>query len=256
MNRCLTSLVLMAAWGLPAAAADPPPSLSDVLSRWAEKVRDQRDIQCNFRCASRNSFGERSEGGTSTLRGRDANCLRIDLNDDRGQPTAAYVWAEKSTHSFSYRQKTELVFDRSAVRTESHGSAFWRFLAGDVPVPLPATFLFAPEAGHGPGAQFDWELFRIDDWWIDLRSQSVPQSHRDGVEKVRLVLTRKTYEVRLIELLDRSGRVVSYEVVSLATNLRPSVTAESLFDGLPRDWDRIRSDDLLNPKGGGSTGKK
>ena len=210
-----------------------PQRLNELLNGWEQKSKAVRDVECEFKRIMRDRLfkDERVEYGKASAikpyRGR------LDLMDEKGNPTQILIYTGKKIHQYDFEKKQETIHilpDTEAGAGQS--------------MPGPLGFVYGMSAAEAK-ARFDLKLIREfskgGGEFAEIHATPRTQLDQQEYKLAQLVIDKKTYLPKELRIIESNGDEQHWIFDRLETNLKPPVNPAEL-----EPFDRNKIKELKN----------
>jgi TIGR03009 family protein len=204
-----------------------PKRLNELLSGWEQKSKAMRDLECEFQRITRDRLfkTELVEYGKASAikpyRGR------LDLMDEKGNPTQIFIYTGKKIHQYDFEKKQETVH---VLPDAEAGQS----------MPGPLGFVYGMSAAEAR-ARFDLTLVREFSQggaeYAEIRATPRTQIDQQEYKLAQILVDKKTFLPKELRIIETNGNEQHWLFDRLDTNLKPPVNSANLE---PFDRDKFK----------------
>jgi TIGR03009 family protein len=202
--------------------------LEELLRGWEATSGKIVDLKCEFQKTTKDVvFGDtRVEHGTATL--LRPYFGRLDLTDDKGNPTTTFISTGKAVHQYDARSKLEVVY----ILPEEKGT--------DNTMPGPLSFVFGitvKEAKRRFQMTLVREFAKNGVEYAELQVVPLTPEDQQEFKRARLVINKKSFLPKEMLIVEPNDAQQHWNVSRLQTNLKPALSADMFVPlKLPKGW--------------------
>jgi hypothetical protein len=227
------------------AAEAPNPRLEEVLLGWAKASIRAKQFRRTARMTVNDRLLQSVEIGSIDVYCCKPDLLRVDHNDEKGNPKELVYCKGKEVHLFSGGR--EHVFRLSDAfgfpdNPERYPKTFFGSLTGVLL--QQASWLSVGFPAKTLSDRFDVRLTKEDECWVYLELRPRRPRDKEPYDLVQIVLHRKELWVRRVFVRQPNKHEITYDFDKPDTT--KIVTTESIVKGLPIGWERLDSSDFAN----------
>lgn len=203
--------------------------LNDLLNGWEQKSKGMRDLECEFQRVTRDRLFKTEEveyGKASAIKPYRG---RLDLMDEKGNPTQIFIYTGKKIHQYDFAKKQETIH----ILPDSEAGA-------GQSMPGPLGFVYGMSAAEAK-ARFDLKLIKEfskrGGEFAEIHATPRTQLDQQEYKLAQLVIDKKTYLPKELRIIETNGNEQHWIFDRLETNLKPPVSPAELE---PFDRKKIR----------------
>ncbi|MBI3467728.1 MAG: outer-membrane lipoprotein carrier protein LolA [Planctomycetes bacterium] len=229
-------------------AAPPPkqapatdPRLEELLRGWEATSLKIKDLYCEFQKTTKDAvFPDTSvQNGKAWL--MRPYFGRLDLTDDKGNPTSTFISTGKAIHQYEAKSKQEVVH----ILPDPKGA--------DQTMPGPLSFVFGMTAKEAK-RRFQFTLARefakngVE--YAELQVLPLTPDDQQEFKRARLVINKKTYLPKDMLIIEPNDTQQLWNITRIVPNPNPPIAADTFVPlKTPKDWKQQinRFDELEQP---------
>jgi TIGR03009 family protein len=242
----ITALALLTLAVAPGAEEPAPkgddPRLQAILRDWEKASDATAEMHCTFRQTEVDAVFDTTTVTRGEVWVKKPGLGRVDLRDDKGEPSAIWLWKEKEVRLYRYQTRTVVAFHVPPMfgfpeRPEEYPDHFLcRLIGGQL------ESLSWMSVGFPVGqltTRFQVRLGKEDEHWIYLEVEPKGGADRAEFRKMRVVLDKKAKWVRQLWFERLDGGTIRLDYEQPVTDKNQPITWESILPDLPRGWERL-----------------
>jgi hypothetical protein len=221
------------------APAAMSPRVEAILADWKKATANWRDIRLEYELTIEDRVFDKKETIKGNVQLSRETVWRINLSDEKGNPTQTFVQTDKALDWYCYENRSVRHCPTDGAATDDMISKLQRLVF--LSLGSCARAFFGPAPGD-INRQFDVALPKEDDYyWYLLIVPRTPEPtvfpfSMGVVRWVSIALEKKTFFVRQVVFEQGSGNRNTSLVKSVQVNVTPPITAESVSRDLPKGF--------------------
>jgi hypothetical protein len=250
LSRKTVLAVLVAVGGLfhLAAAVEPPrgevfrdetPRLQALLRAWEKANAGLRQAHYELEWTGVDPVFQETTKCYGEAFVKKPDLLRVTWKDAKGQLTDIFFWAGNVARWFSFKDRTERVFELPPGYPESVADRdSWAGVIARAAQEMKWRYLGFPI--EDLKKRYRLRLLKEDDAWAYIEGEPRPQDGRCfHSDRIQVVLNRQTHRVGRVSVEGGTGRSSTWDFKKATINAAVPVTAEALAKDLPERWNRV-----------------
>jgi outer membrane lipoprotein-sorting protein len=215
------------------------PRVEAILADWKKASAQARDIRFEYEQTTEDQAFDKRETTKGKVQLSRGNVCRIDLSDEKGNPTQIILQTDKALDWYCYDNRSVGHWPTDGARSEDMltGVQRWVLLSAG----SWARAFLGPAPGN-IGSQFNVSLQKEDDYYLYLLL--VPRTPEPtvfpfsigAVNWVSIALEKKTFFVRQVVSEQGNGTKNTCLVKRVQVNVTPPITAELVSRDLPKGF--------------------